>query len=454
MNEIVTTRSRTDTFDQQRVLDLAQLALVEARKLGATAAEAGVAESRGLSVAVRQGEIDTLEHHRDGNVAITVYKNKSKGSASTTDLSPAAVKAMAAAACSIAGFTAADEYSGLADPAQLATTIPDLDLYHPWPISAEQAIELARTCEAAAFAVDKRISNSEGAMVTTSEGIAAYANTHGFAGSYMGTRHMLSCAVIAAQGDEMQSDYWYTRSRMSGGLEPAESIGRRAAECALKRLGARRIRTRQAPVLYAAEIAGSLLGNFLNAIQGSVLYRGASFLLDQKGKQIFPADISLQEQPHILAGMASAPYDDEGVATRTHDIVRDGVLLDYMLDSYSARKLGMTTTGNAGGVRNLVVQSPEMKLDLSGLIEKMHTGLLVTRLMGHGINIVTGDYSRGAGGFWVENGEIQYPVDEITIAGNLQDMLRNIAAVGRDLDRRGSILTGSILVESMTIAGE
>lgn len=454
MSEIVATTPKADLFNKQRLLDLAQLALDEARKLGATAAEAGIGTSRGLSVSIRQGEIDTLEHHRDGNVAITVYKNKSKGSASTTDLSEASIRAMAAAACSIAGFTSADEYAGLAEPEFLAKEIPDLDLHHPWPITAEQAIELARKCEAAAFAIDKRIANSEGAMVTTSDGIAAYANSHGFTGAYTGTRHMLSCAVIAAAGDEMQSDYWYTRSRMPGALEDAVMIGRKSGERALSRLGARRVKTQQSPVLFAAEIASSLLGNFLSAIQGSVLYRGASFLLDHKGKRIFPENITLQEQPHIKAGLASAPYDDEGVATRTHDIVRDGVLMDYVLDSYSARKLGLKTTGNAGGVRNLTVQSTAMTLDLDGLIKKMHKGLLVTRLMGQGINIVTGDYSRGAGGFWVENGEIQYPVDEITIAGNMKNMLGGIAAVGKDVDRRGSILTGSILMEAMTIAGE
>lgn len=454
MTEIVKTHPKKDLFDKQRLLDLAQLALDEARKQGATAAEVGAGMSRGLSVSVRQGEIDTLEHHRDGNVAVTVYKDKSKGSASTTDLSEASIRAMVGAACSIAGFTSADEYAGLAEPEFLAREIPDLDLHHPWPISAEKAIELARACEAAAFAVDRRIQNSEGAMLSTTEGIAAYANSHGFAGGYAGTRHMLSCGVIAAEGDEMQSDYWYTRSRMPEALDEATLVGRMSGDRALRRLGARRVKTQQASVLYAAEIAGSLLGSFLGAIQGSVLYRGASFLLDHKGKRIFPENITLQEQPHLRAGIASAPYDDEGVATRTHDIVRNGVLMDYVLDSYSARKLGLATTGNAGGVRNLAVQSPDTTLDLQGLIRKMHKGLLVTRLMGQGINIVTGDYSRGAGGFWVENGEIQYPVDEITIAGNLRDMLAGIAAVGKDVDRRGSILTGSILVGSMTIAGE
>jgi PmbA protein len=454
MSEIVKTTPKVDLFDKQRLLDLTQLALDEARKQGATAAEAGVGASRGLSVSVRQGEIDTLEHHRDGNVAITVYKNKSKGSASTTDLSPASIKAMVAAACSIAGFTSPDEYAGLAEPEYLATEIPELDLYHPWGITAEQAIELARRCEAEAFAVDKRIRNSEGAMLTTSDGIAAYANSHGFAGAYTGSRHMLSCAVIAVEGDEMQSDYWYTRSRLPEALDDALAIGRETGKRAAQRLGARRVKTQQAPVLYAAEIAGSLFGSFLGAIQGAALYRGASFLLDHKGKRIFPEHISLREQPHLKAGLASAPYDDEGVTTRSHDIVSKGVLMDYVLDSYSARKLGLKTTGNAGGVRNLTVLSPVMTLDLKGLIKKMHTGLLVTRLMGHGVNTVTGDYSRGAGGFWVENGEIQYPVDEITIAGNLKDMLANIADVGKDVDRRNSILTGSILVESMTIAGE
>jgi PmbA protein len=454
MSEIVRNKPKADLFDKQRLLDLAQLALDEARRQGATAAEVGAGMSRGLSVSVRQGEIDTLEHHRDGNVAVTVYKNKSKGSASTTDLSEASVRAMIAAACSIAGFTGADEYAGLPEKEFLAKEIPELDLHHPWAISAEQAIGLARGCEAEAFAVDKRISNSEGAMVSTSDGIAAYANSQGFAGAYAGTRYMLSCGVIAAEGEEMQSDYWYTRSRVPGQLEAAARVGRISGERALRRLGARRVKTQQAPVLYAAEIASSLLGGFLGAIQGSVLYRGASFLLDHKGKTIFPENITLQEQPHLKAGLASAPYDDEGVATRTRDIVRNGVLMDYVLDSYSARKLGLKTTGNAGGVRNLTVQSPDMKLELDGLIKKMHKGLLVTRLMGQGTNIVTGDYSRGAGGFWVENGEIQYPVDEITIAGNMKNMLSGIVAVGKDVDRRGSILTGSILIDSMTVAGE
>jgi PmbA protein len=444
---------KTESFDTGRVLELVQLALAEAERQGASAAEAAVSNSKGLSVTVRQGEIDVLEHHRDQGFALTVYNGQRRGSASTTDLSDASVRAAVAAACSIARFTAEDEYAGLADPADLATEIPDLDLYHPWNISAQQAIELARSCEAEGYAVDKRIINSEGATVNTLEGVSIYGNTHGFIGGYAGSRHMLSCAMIAGQGDEMQNDYWYTRARQSTALESAAAVGRKAAERAVQRLGARKLTTRQVPVLYAPDMATSLWSHFLEAIQGSVLYRQASFLLDHQGKQIFPAHINLQEQPHLPAGPASAPFDDEGVATRAHAIVRDGVLLEYVLDSYSARKLGLRTTGNAGGVRNLQVQSDKM-IGFAALLRQMDTGLLVTRMMGRGNNTVTGDYSRGAGGFWVENGAIQYPVEEITVAGNLQEMFRNIAGLGDDIDRRGGILSGSVLIESMTVGGE
>ena len=427
------------------------LILDEAKRQGASAAEAGVNAESGLSVTVRLGEVETVEHNRDKGLGVTVYFGQRKGSASTSDFSREAIRETVGAACAIAKYTAEDSCAGLADAERMATQIPDLDLYHPWELPAERAIELAIECEAAAQAVDKRINNSEGATVSSHAGRRVYANSHGFLGAYPSSRHSVSCAVIADDGHGMQRDYWYTVARDREDLETARSVGRRAGERTVKRLAGRRLSTRQAPVLFAAEVADSLFGNFIRAIRGESLYRKSSFLLDRLGEMIFPASIRIHEQPHLKKALGSSPFDSEGVATQARDLVTEGVLQGYVLDSYSARKLGMQTTGNAGGVHNLTIDSGPY--DFAGLLKQMDSGLLVTEMMGMGVNIVTGDYSRGAAGFWVENGAIVHPVEEITIAGNLRDMFKAIVAVGNDVDIRGNTRTGSVLIERMTIAG-
>lgn len=425
--------------------------LAEASRQGASAAEASVSVSQGLAVTVRLGEVETVEHTRDKGLGVTVYFGKKSGSASTSDLGPDAVRGTVRAAASIAKYTGEDEFSGLADADTLAQSIPDLDLNHPWNPGANHAIELTRDCEQAARDTDSRIRNSEGASLSTHEGFEVYGNSNGFLGAVAATRHSLSCALVAQDNAGMQRDYWYTVARDANDLEPAGQVGRRAALRAVRRLGARKLSTRQTPVLYEAPVASSLLSHFVGAIRGTSLYRQASFLLNQLGKPVFAPTVRLYEQPHLKKGLGSAPFDNEGVATRERDIVRGGVLLSYLLDSYSARKLGMKTTGNAGGVHNLTIETGAD--DFAAMLKKMHTGLLVTELIGFGVNTVTGDYSRGAAGFWVENGEIQFPVEEVTIAGNMRDMFQHIVAVGRDVDVRGNIRTGSILVESMTLAG-
>jgi PmbA protein len=425
--------------------------LDEAKRQGASAAEAGVNAESGLSVTVRLGEVETVEHNRDKGLGVTVYFGQRKGSASTSDFSRAAIRETVGAACAIAKYTAEDPCAGLAEAELMAKHIPDLDLHHPWALSAEHAIELAEECEAAAQAVDKRITNSEGATVSSHAGHRVYGNSHGFLGSYPSSRHSVSCAVIADDGHGMQRDYWYTVARDRHDLEAVGSVGQRAGARAVKRLGGQRLSTRQAAVLFVAEVAGGLFGNFIRAIRGESLYRKSSFLLDQLGKAVFPAFMHIHEQPHLKKALGSSPFDGEGVATRARDLISDGVLQSYVLDSYAARKLGMQTTGNAGGVHNLIIDPGT--LDFAGLLKEMGTGLLVTEMMGMGVNIVTGDYSRGAAGFWVENGAIQYPVEEITIAGNLRDMFKGIVAVGNDVDTRGNTRTGSVLVERMTIAG-
>ena len=423
-----------------------------AKQSGASAAEAETSLGIGQNVSVRLEEVETIEYNRDKGMSVTVYFGQRRGHASTSDLSPQALKDTVAAACSIARYTAHDEFCGLADPALLAREIPELDLYHPWELSVEQAITLAKTCEAAARQVDARINNSEGASVSTYEGMFAYANSHGFSGGYPTSRHSLSCSVIAEDGDNMQRDYWYSTARAASDLDSAEAVGRVAGQRTVRRLGGRQIKTAQVPVLFEASVASGLLSHFVSAISGGSLYRKSSFLLDSLEQPIFAPHIHISEQPHLKKGLASSPFDNEGVATQARDLVSGGVLHGYMLSSYSARKLGMTTTGNAGGSHNLILQSGE--LDFAGLLKSMGRGLLVTELLGHGINMVTGDYSRGAAGFWVENGEIQYPVEEITIAGNLKDMFRQIVAVGSDVLVQGSKQTGSILIERMTVAGE
>lgn len=423
-----------------------------ARMAGASAAETEISLGVGQNLSVRLGEVETIEYNRDRGVSVTVYFGRRRGHASTSDLSPQALRDTVDAACSIARHTADDPCCGLADAELLARDIPDLDLYHPWDLPVEQGLELARTCEAAAMAVDPRINNSEGAAVSTYAGLFAYANSHGFNAGYPSSRHSLSCSVIAESGDSMQRDYWYSTARAQADLEPAQAVGRRAGERTVRRLGARRVKTGRVPVLFEAGVAAGLLAHFVSAISGGSLYRKSSFLLDSLGKPVFAPHIRIAEQPHLPRGLASAPFDNEGVATRTRDVVTDGVLQGYMLSSYSARKLGLASTGNAGGNHNLILQGGR-EVDFTGLLHTMHTGLLVTELLGHGVNLVTGDYSRGAAGFWVENGEIQYPVEELTIAGNLADMFRGIVAVGSDVLVQGSRQTGSILVDRMTVAG-
>jgi PmbA protein len=438
--------------DQATLERVVEQAISLARSKGASAAEAGVGVSTGLSVTVRLGEIETLEYQRDRSLGVTVYAGKRKGSASTANLSSAAVEETVAKALSIASFTTDDEFSGLPDASLMAADLPDLDLCHPWDIEAPAAIELAQRCEAAALAEDPRIRNSEGASVATHRKLRVFGNSHGFVGGYPSTSHSVSCVVLGQSNGDMQRDYWYTAARDWRGLEDVVAVGRRAARKAVQRLGAEKLTTRKAPVLFAPELARGLIGHFVGAIGGAAQYRRSSFLLDADGQQLFPEAISLAERPHLPGALGSAPFDGEGVATRDRDLVTAGVLKGYLLDAYSARKLGLVTTGNAGGVHNLVVRG--VMLDPKTLLKKLGTGLLVTEMMGQGVNPVTGDYSRGAAGFWVENGEIVRPVHEITVAGNLRDMYRGIVAQGDDVDLRGAIHCGSLLIEQMTIAGD
>lgn len=432
--------------------DIVQRLLDEAKKQGATAAEAGLSQENGLSVTARLGEVETIEHHCDQGLGVTVYFGQRKGSASTTDLSLESIKETVNAACSIARYTSEDSFSGLPDPALLATEFPDLDLNHPWPIHADAAISLAVDCENAARNYHPEITNSEGATVNTHQGIRVLGNSLGFLQGYPSTRHSLSCSVLAQRGDSMQRDYWFSVARNPVDLELPQAVGIKAAERTLRRLAARRLPTQQCAVLFAAEVASSLLGSFIGAISGGALYRKSSFLLDALDTPIFPGFVQITEQPHLPCALGSANYDSEGVATQDRVLVEDGVLRSYVLSSYSARKLGLQTTGNAGGVRNLTITPSE--LDFNGMLNSLHTGLLVTELMGQGVNNVTGDYSRGAAGFWVENGVMLYPVEEITIAGNLKDMFKQLLAVGNDVDYRGNIRTGSLLLERMSLAGE
>lgn len=437
-------------YDTDALQHAAEIALSKARLHGASSAEVGVSHSHGLSVSVREAEIETLEHNRDTGLAVTVYLGQSKASASTSDLRPQAIEETVAMACSIAKHTQADEFTGLADADLMATQFPLLSLHHPWDLSAEAAIELALTCEQAGRHLDARINNSEGASVSSHEGQRVYANSHGFMAATLSTRHSLACTLIAADPKGMQRDYWYAVARDSNDLPSAESVGLKAAERTLKRLDARPIKTGKYPVIFAAEIAPSLFGNLIGALRGSALYRQSSFLLDKLGEQIFPEFIHIHEQPHLLKALGSSSFDAEGVATANRDIVRDGVLQGYVLDSYAARRLGLKTTANAGGVHNLTIDSGA--LDFADLLKTMGTGVIVTETMGMGVNIVNGDYSQGAAGFWVENGEIQYAIDEFTIAGRLQDMFMGIEAVANDTDLRGNIRTGSVLINQMTLA--
>ena len=442
--------------DGSRIDELKQViagALAEAESTGASQADADASLQRGLTATVRLGEIDTLEYHRDRGLSVTLYFGKAKGSASTADLSPTAVRETVLKAAAIARHTTEDPCAGLPDPADLARDIPDLDLHHPWELEPEQAVALARECEAAGLALDARLKNSEGATLTTHSGVRVYGNSLGFLAGLASTSHSLSCALLAQDGSDMQRDFYYTVARNPTALEPAQAVGRRAAERVLARLDARRLSTRRAPVLFSAELARGLFSHFIGAIRGPSQYRRASFLLDAAGQSVFPAFIDIIERPHIRQGLASSPFDGEGVVTRDRDLVRAGVLQGYVLGTYSARKLGLRTTGNAGGIHNLLVSSRQSG-SFETLLTRMGTGLYVTELMGQGVNGVTGDYSRGASGFWVEGGSIAYPVHELTIAGNLREMLSGIVAVGSDVDVKGAIQTGSVLLSEMTIAGE
>jgi PmbA protein len=443
--------------DGSRIPELESIvseALKRARELGATQAEADVSLQKGLTTTVRLGEVETVEYQRDRGMGVTVYFGQRKGSASTADLSMRAVAETVEKACDIARYTAADDCAGLADEGELARDIPDLDLDHPWDLPPEDAVETARACEAAGRVVDTRITNSEGATVGSHRGVRVYGNSHGFLAGYPSTSHSVSCVLLAQTGDDMQRDYWYSSARDARDLESPESIGRKAGERAVQRLGARKLSTQKARVLYAPEVARGLIGHFLGAIRGSSQYRKSSFLLGAAGKAVFPPFLELREKPHIRKALGSSPFDGEGVATRDRDLVKDGVLQGYVLGSYSARKLGLKTTGNAGGTHNLLVESKTGGVEIADLMKQLGTGLLVTELMGQGVNGVTGDYSRGASGFWIENGVPAYPVHEITIAGNLKDMYKNIAAIGSDVDVRGGVRVGSVLISEMTIAGD
>ena len=427
-----------------------------AKSRGASASEAEISEGFGQSISVRCGAVETIEHNRDKGLGVTIYMGQRKGYASTSDLSVKAWQETVDAAISIARYTAPDDCAGLPDRELLAldpADMPDLDLYHPWMIGIDSAIELAARCEQAAFDVSPLITNSEGATVSIQEGQFALANSLGFSGGYPSSRHYLACSVIAGKGDGMQRDDWYSTARDPAEIGDAVAIGDYAARRALSRLKGRRIRTGDYPVIFEAPVAVSLLGNFTHAVSGGALYRKTSFLLDQLGKPVLAPHIQLREQPHLRKGMGSSPFDNDGVRTQARDVVRDGVLQGYFLSTYSARKLGMTTTGNAGGAHNLSIDSTLDRPDLRGLLRQMGRGLLVTELLGQGVNYVTGDYSRGAAGYWVENGEVAYPVDEITIAGNLKQMLHGIVAVGSDVLVRGSKSSGSILLDRMTVAG-
>ena len=439
--------SYTDDTLKQLVTD----ALSHAKSRGATAADAEVSEGFGQTVTVRQREVETIEYNRDKGIGVTVYIGKQRGHASSSDLSPQALRDTVDAALAIARYTATDDCAGLADPERLAREFPDLDLIHPWDMPVERAIEMAQACEAAGFNVDKRVTNSEGATVSTQQSHFIYGNTNGFLAGYPSSRHSIWCALIAGKGDGMQRDDWYETVRDPADLPAPDLIGRKAGERAIARLKARKVPTEQVPVLFESGVSSSLMGHFVSAVSGGSLYRKSSFLLDCLGKPVFSPIVQMTDLPLIPKGLASGAFDEEGVATQARDIVKDGVVQGYFLASYSARKLGMQTTGNAGGNHNLMMK--DTGEDFAELLKKMGRGLLVTELMGQGVNPVTGDYSRGAAGFWVENGAIAYPVQEITIAGNLKNIFKNIVAIGNDVSRRSSRQCGSVLVEGMTLAG-
>ncbi|WP_103734626.1 metalloprotease PmbA [Pseudomonas sp. GZJR-8] len=425
--------------------------LAEAKRQGASACEVAVSLEQGLRTSVRQREVETVEFNRDQGFGITLYAGQRKGSASTSASGPEAIRETVAAALAIAKHTSEDESSGLADKALMARDVQDFDLFHAWDITPEQAIEQALICEAAAFDTDPRIKNADGTTLSTHQGCRVYGNSHGFVGGYASTRHSLSCVMIAEANGQMQCDYWYDVNRQGDLLADPVSIGQRAAQRAASRLGARPVPTCEVPVLFSAELAGGLFGSFLGAISGGNLYRKSSFLEGAIGQKLFPEWLTIDERPHLMRAMGSSSFDGDGLATYAKPFVENGELVSYVLGTYAGRKLGLPSTANSGGVHNLFVTHGDE--DQAALLRRMGRGLLVTELMGQGLNMVTGDYSRGAAGFWVENGEIQFAVQEVTIAGNMRDMFKQIVAVGNDLELRSNIRTGSVLIERMTVAG-
>lgn len=428
-----------------------QRLLAEARRQGATAAQVVLDVEAGLSVTARLGEVETIEHHLQQSVGITIYKGNKKGTATSTDLGWEATKQIVTAACSIADFASTDPHQGLPDEQLLATKFCDLDKNHPWHIQPQEAITIAKACEQSALEAHSEISNSEGATVSSHQSTTVLGNSLGFLQADCASVHSISCAVLAQRDGKMQRDHWYSVARDHQQLQDTAAIGRKAAQLARARLGASRLNSRKCPVLYSANVAAGLLGSFVAAVSGGNLYRSLSFLCDSLGAQLFPQFVRIHELPHLQQGLGSSNYDSEGVATKPRDIVADGVLQGFVLGSYAARKLGLQSTGNAGGVHNLTIASGEQ--DFAAMLRLLDTGFLVTELMGSGVNILTGDYSRGACGFWVENGQIIHPVEGVTIASNLQDMLQNIIAVGSDVDYRKNIRTGAILLEQMSLAG-
>lgn len=445
--------AEVDNIHQQidQVKERVANVLSVAKTLGADGVEVAMSRQSGLSVNTRMAEVENVEFTNDGALGITVYKAGRKGSASTADLSESALNQAVEAAVNIAKYTSVDDCSGLADAEMIEFSPPELDLYHPHPISTEQAIEIAKTCEEAALNSDERITNSDGATLASFEGFKVYGNSHGQIVGYPSTRHSLSCVSIASSENDMQRDYAYTVNRDFNQLVDAKTIGLQSAQEVISRLDAQKISTQKVPVMFRADIANTIFGHFIAAISGGNLYRKSSFLLDALGQQIFPEHLTINEQPHLLKALASSAFDSEGVKTVDRDIIKNGCLETYLLTSYSARKLGLTTTGHAGGIHNWMVSANGG--DFDAMLKQLGTGLLVTELMGQGVNVVTGDYSRGAAGFWVENGQIAYPVAEITIAGKLQDIFKNIVTIGQDTDMRGSIRTGSIIIEEMQVAG-
>lgn len=432
---------------QQVAKELLQLAA----KHGADQAEVSIDINKGFSVSAQQGDVETVEYHQDKVIDVTVYIGKRTGSTSITDLAPQALQEAVAAACHIAKFTDEDPAAGLPEKDELAFEYPTFDMARGWNLSVEQAIEMAIQCEREALAYDKRIMLAEEVKVSTAELVSVFANSHGFMGTYPTSHHEIVCILVGKENEQMQRDYAYTMAVDPARLESVSEIAKQAGERTIGMLGARRIDTTKAPVIFTAEMARGLLGHFAGAVQGSYLYRKLSFLLDQLGKDIFPSFVNISEQPHLPFGIGSVPFDFDGVKTRPNVFIENGVLRNYALNVYSARQLGMKTTGNGGGTHNLTIKPGDK--DLSGLMKTMGKGLLITELMGQGVNILTGDYSRGASGYWIENGEIQFPVSEVTVAGKLQDIYRHLVAVGNDVDVRGNIRTGSILIEEMMIAG-